>query len=173
MEMSCDGNAEDKRHARTDAQIACREASRAGLFRDPGVFFARAAYHVISESSRSVIYAAESAANAVAVAAGCETPWETWDSVARQEEVSKQSNLLRDIIGNPFRPVNADPRWITDSVLFLAQAIYADRSFDRLPILADALEEAGCADTAILGHCRQAGDHVRGCWVVDRLLGKE
>jgi hypothetical protein len=55
----------------------------------------------------------------------------------------------------------------------LARGIYDDRAFDRLPILADALEDAGCHDTAILDHCRQPGPHVRGCWVVDLLLGKE
>jgi len=50
------------------------------------------------------------------------------------------------------------------------KAIYDDRAFDRLPILADALEEAGCEDQDILGHCRSGGEHVRGCWVVDGLL---
>ena len=59
------------------------------------------------------------------------------------------------------------------TVVQLAQAIYDDRAFDRIPILADALEEAGCTEAAILGHCRQPGEHVRGCWVVDLLLGKE
>ena len=55
----------------------------------------------------------------------------------------------------------------------LAQGIYDDRAFDRMPVLADALEEAGCYDADILAHCRQPGEHVRGCWVVDLLLGKE
>ena len=55
----------------------------------------------------------------------------------------------------------------------LAQSIYTDRAFERMPILADALEEAGCNDAAILGHCRGPGPHVRGCWVVDFLLGKQ
>ena len=55
----------------------------------------------------------------------------------------------------------------------IAQAIYDDRAFDRMPILADALEDAGCTDRAILDHCRSEGPHVRGCWVVDLLLGKE
>jgi hypothetical protein len=55
----------------------------------------------------------------------------------------------------------------------LCEGIYQQSSLDGLPILADALEEAGCDSADILGHCRQAGEHVRGCWVIDLLLGKE
>jgi len=68
-----------------------------------------------------------------------------------------------------------EPSWLTWNdgiVLKLAQAIYGDRAFDRMPVLADALEEAGCDNADILAHCRERGDHVRGCWVVDLLLGK-
>jgi hypothetical protein len=83
-----------------------------------------------------------------------------------------QCDLLRDIFGNPFRPVTLDPSWLTSTVTSLAQAIYADRAFDRLPILADTLEDAGCTNQEILAHCRGGGEHVRGCWVVDLLLGK-
>jgi hypothetical protein len=71
----------------------------------------------------------------------------------------------------PFCP-KVDPAWLTAKVVALAQAIYDDRAFDRLPILADALEDAGCTNQDILAHCRQPGEHVRGCWVVDLLLGK-
>ena len=80
--------------------------------------------------------------------------------------------VVRDIFGNPFRPVVADPRWLTPTVVALAAGIYADRAFDRLPVLADALMEAGCEDADILAHCRGDGPHVRGCWVVDLVLGK-
>jgi hypothetical protein len=83
-----------------------------------------------------------------------------------------QANLLRDIVGNPFRPVTLNPAWRTSNVTALAQSIYDDRAFDRLPILADALEDAGCDNADILNHCRQPGEHVRGCWVVDLVLGK-
>ncbi len=62
---------------------------------------------------------------------------------------------------------------VSSTVAALAQTIYADRAFDRLPILADALEEAGCDNADILTHCRGDGPHVRGCWVVDLILGKE
>jgi hypothetical protein len=86
------------------------------------------------------------------------------------------SNLLRELVGNPFRPVFLDPAWLAwndGTVRRLAQCIYEERAFDRLPILADALEEAGCADADILSHCRGPGPHVRGCWAVDAILGKE
>src|SRR5262249_8541137 len=88
----------------------------------------------------------------------------------RRSEVGPwQAALLRDIFGNPFRPVAID-RTIhrpDGTVALFAEAVYDDRTFDRLPILADALEEAGCTDAAILEHCRGPGPHVRGCWVVD------
>jgi hypothetical protein len=80
---------------------------------------------------------------------------------------------LRDVFGNPFRPVTVNPTWQTATVVSLAQAIYDERAFDRMPILADALEDAGCTNADVLNHCRQPGEHVRGCWVVDLLLGKQ
>lgn len=60
-----------------------------------------------------------------------------------------------------------------DSAIQLAQAIYDERAFERIPILADALEEAGCTNADVLRHCRQPGGHIRGCWGIDRVLGKE
>jgi hypothetical protein len=86
---------------------------------------------------------------------------------------SRAVSLLSDIFGNPFRPLSFTPDWRTPTVSSLAQAIYGERAFDRLPILADALEDAGCDNADILNHCRQPGEHVRGCWVVDLILGKE
>lgn len=81
--------------------------------------------------------------------------------------------LLHDLWGPlPFRPVPMDSAWLTPKVVQLAQNIYDNRAFDRLPALADALEEAGCHDADILGHCRGPGLHVRGCWVLDLILGK-
>jgi hypothetical protein len=88
-------------------------------------------------------------------------------------EPQAQAALLRDIFGNPFRPVALDPSWLTSTVVALAEGIYQDRAFDRMPILADALQDAGCDNEAILNHCRQPGEHVRGCWVVDLVLAKE
>jgi hypothetical protein len=83
-----------------------------------------------------------------------------------------QAALLRDVFGNPFRPVAVDASWLTPAVLGLARAIYDGRLFGDLPVLADALEEAGCRDTQILRHCRGRGPHVLGCWPLDLLLGK-
>ena len=86
---------------------------------------------------------------------------------------ARQAVLLRDIFGNPYRPAALDPAWLTADVRALAQGIYDERAFDRMPILADALQDAGCDNDAILTHCRDAAQvHVRGCWVVDLLLGK-
>jgi hypothetical protein len=83
-----------------------------------------------------------------------------------------QCALIREIFGNPFRPVDVSP-WLTSDVLALARGIYDDNAFDRMPILADALQDAGCGDVNVLDHCRDATQlHVRGCWVVDSLLGK-
>jgi hypothetical protein len=101
-----------------------------------------------------------------------ESPTEESGKVARQVEDARQSTLLRDIFGNPFRPVTFDPRWRSETAVALAAGIYEGRAFDRLPILADALEEAGCAHPDVLAHCRGVGPHVRGCWVVDAVLNK-
>jgi hypothetical protein len=87
-------------------------------------------------------------------------------------ERSWQATLVRDIFGNPFRPMTVNPAWLTPSVIELAQAIYDTKAFDKLPELAAALLEAGCDDEEILSHCRGPGPHVRGCGVVDLVLGK-
>jgi hypothetical protein len=84
-----------------------------------------------------------------------------------------QVSLLHDLFGNPFRPIVLDPSWLTSTALALAEGIYAEKAFDRMPILADALQDAGCDNEDILNHCRQPSEHVRGCWLVDRLLPKE
>jgi len=82
-------------------------------------------------------------------------------------------DLLRCVVGNPLRKTKSKQAWLTSTVTALANAIYDARAFDRLPILADALEDAGCTKADVLSHCRQPGEHCRGCWVVDLLLGKE
>jgi hypothetical protein len=104
------------------------------------------------------------------------TAWDAaWDPAS--------AALLRDLFGNPFRPVPVDPAWLAwrgGTVARLAQAAYQHRHLPsghldpaRLAVLADALEEAGCSDPDILAHLRGPGPHARGCWPVDLLLGRE
>jgi hypothetical protein len=82
-----------------------------------------------------------------------------------------QCQTIRCILGNPFRPVSRGP-WVTPAAVTVAQDIYDRRDFSALPLLADLLEEAGCPEQSVLDHCRQPGDHARGCWAVDLVLGK-
>lgn len=84
-----------------------------------------------------------------------------------------QGRRIRCVFGNPFRPVAVNPAWLTSDVVALATGIYQDRAFDRMPILADALQDAGCDNDDILNHCRYPGEHVRGCWAVDLILGRQ
>ncbi len=102
----------------------------------------------------------------------------TWDrehpsgSKTEATDIRLHLDLLRDLFGNPFRPVAVEIAERTPTVLALAEGIDNERAFDRLPILGDALEDAGCTDAAILDHCRGAGLHIRGCWLLDLLLDK-
>jgi hypothetical protein len=99
--------------------------------------------------------------------------------IAREGRLVIPAAPFREIFGNPFRPVTVDPAWQTPALTPLAQAAYEERILpggeldaQRLAILADALEEAGCTDPALLGHLRSPGPHVRGCWAVDLVLAK-
>lgn len=82
------------------------------------------------------------------------------------------ADLLRCILGNPFRPAQIETSWATPKAVALANAFYDSPTVEGLPMLADALEYAGCSNEDILSHCRQPGPHVRGCWVVDMVLGR-
>jgi hypothetical protein len=86
---------------------------------------------------------------------------------------AQQAELVREFVGNPFRQVAVAPAWRTADVVRLAADAYANRAFHLFPILADALEDAGCTDAAILTHLRAPGPHLRGCWALDAVLGKE
>jgi hypothetical protein len=90
-------------------------------------------------------------------------------------EAAQQSHgaLIEELFGNPFRSVPFSPSWRTDTAVALARQMYGSRDFSAMPILADALQDAGCARADILDHCRGPGAHVHGCWVVDLVLGKE
>jgi hypothetical protein len=87
-------------------------------------------------------------------------------------EMREQANLIREIFGNPYRPVAFPRDWHTETAFLLARTMYETGDFGAMPILADALQDAGCDSDDILNHCRDAGaPHVRGCWVVDLVLG--
>jgi hypothetical protein len=101
-----------------------------------------------------------------------ESPAEPYELVEHMLNLV-QRPFLQDIFGNPFRPVTIDPKWLNSIAVDLAAAIYNERAFDRMPILADALMDAGCDNEEVIGHCRSKRTHVRGCWVVDLLLDKE
>jgi hypothetical protein len=135
---------------------------RAALWADP---------HGKFRKTHGAIYACGKSVRAMAQAKG---NWRaTLFGEIDVEEEKAVTFLVRDIFGNPFRPVCVDPSWLTPTVTALAQTIYTDRAFDAIPILGDALEEAGCTSDDILAHCRSDGPHVLGCWVVDLLLDKK
>ena len=89
------------------------------------------------------------------------------------EESGRLCSILRDIFGNPFRPCDVEPRWRSSTVVDLARTIDLERRFERMPILADALMDAGCDDEALLQHCQGSNEHVKGCWLLDLILGKK
>jgi hypothetical protein len=115
-----------------------------------------------------VWYTSQCVARSVAESLAKSMPWEQ----ARQ----RQGQLLHDIFGPLIvRPVAIDIAWLSwndSTILKFVSGIYDDRTFADLPILADALEDAGCTDADILTHCRVPGEHVRGCWLLDALLRK-
>jgi hypothetical protein len=117
--------------------------------------------------------AREAARAAVVTGQGAAAWIGEWAVVA---EKKAQCDLLREVFGNPFRPPRPDPAWLAwqdGTVPRLARAVYDERRFGDLPVVADALEEAGCADADLLAHLRGPGPHVRGCWAVDALLAAD
>jgi hypothetical protein len=97
---------------------------------------------------------------------------DVWQRACDVEQAA-QTALVRDIFGNPFRPLTFSPVWRTDTAVALAKQMYESREFGAMPILADALQDAGCDNDDILAHCRDTSlTHVRGCWVTDLVLNK-
>jgi hypothetical protein len=143
-ELYADGllGAEELRAAR----LACRGAGERACW-----------YAANSDAARAAGNAARSARHGAA------------DPLA---EGAAQADLLREIFGNPFQTVALSRSWLTPAVEELARAMYAQRDFSRMPELAAALEQAGCTASPVLAHCRAGPPHVRGCWVIDLLLGK-
>jgi hypothetical protein len=93
---------------------------------------------------------------------------------AKKAERKMQTTLVREIFGNPFRPVTFKTEWRTTDVMLLAKGAYQEHAFDRMPILADALQDAGCNNEDMLDHLRDTTTtHYRGCWALDLVLGKE
>lgn len=152
-----------------DRLVAARDGAREAKaeFLDPTQTHvwraANAAQDVTRDNARSA------ALNSVAEVCRALNPIDTnqWNA----DSMRARADLLRCIIGNPFQPERGDPAWMTPSVTSLARTIYEERSFNRLNELADALQSGGCNNAAILTHCRGAGEHARGCWVVDVILG--
>jgi len=106
---------------------------------------------------------------------GPQMPFEFWLWRKQRRRRAFYASLIRDVFGPlPFRPVSFNPAWRTDTALQLARQMYESREFSAMPILADALQDAGCDNDDILNHCRDTkATHVRGCWVVDLVLEKE
>jgi hypothetical protein len=165
---------QEREAAYTDARRVVTRApavEEAARFYGPGT----AAYHANGAAACVAMWIAQAATTRPA---GAVSDREWW--VAQSQERLLQTKLLREIFGNPLRPVAFDRAWQTPTVNSVAQAIYDERQlpsglFDnqRMGVLADALEEAGCDNPDILGHLRGVGDHVRGCWAVDLVLGKQ
>ena len=118
-------------------------------------------WHIL-DSSYSYMPIWDDAAEAVVHAGG------NW-----HDELGAFCDLTRCVFGNPYTSVEVEPHWRSDDVMALARSFYESRDADILPVLADALMEAGCTSEEMIHHCRAKGPHVRGCWVVDKLLGKE
>ncbi|VTR94944.1 Uncharacterized protein (Fragment) OS=uncultured bacterium PE=4 SV=1 [Gemmata massiliana] len=102
-----------------------------------------------------------------------ELQWTDIDFDGPPERYENWRPLIYDVFGNPFRPVAFSRVWRTETAVALARRMYESRDFGAMPILADALEDAGCDRTDVLDHCRGGGPHARGCWVIDLLLNKE
>jgi hypothetical protein len=136
-----------------------------------------------SSPERTALIGASKAACAAASASGPEGSYfgSAIHDVARDggrgrdTEDAHQARLLRELLGNPLQQIASRERWLPrddGAIRELARAIEGERAFARLPALADRLEEAGCADAALLGHLREPALHVQGCWALDAVLGR-
>jgi hypothetical protein len=169
-ERYADGEASPDELAEASEEAFCRRADLSGAGVSEAIAIA-AAFAVVDPAQRdpnlgvmTVVEAVQLSSSDLINAAG--------HGHSAEAERAGQCCVLRDVLGNPFRPVAVDPAWLTPRVVTLAEAIYQQRAFDQLLILADALEEAGCIDAAILDHLREPGPHTRGCWPLDAILGK-
>lgn len=132
---------------------------------------ARAAYSQLLEVDRGFAERQRVAASLGLSDGAARDPRDGWIE-ANNRECLAQEMMIRDLFGNPFRPVIVEPTWLTSEVVERARLIYDGRVFDRLPALGEALTTAGCRDADLLGHCRSDALHIRGCWAVDAVLQK-
>jgi hypothetical protein len=174
-----------ERYADRAIRLADLKAARPPLRDEPGAHWAAVWAVRAAAAPRDVAHSAGAAARDcrdVRAALGWPVPqppeprkWLTAGEGVKTAEEAAQRELLCDVFGDPFRPAVIDPAWRAwrdGTVPRLARGLYEEGRFADLPVLADALEEAGCADERLLGHCRSGGAHVRGCWVLDLLLDK-
>jgi hypothetical protein len=175
--------------ARSRRAVELSEAYASGRVSDEELVGANAAAYLVSSSMgwRGTQHAAAAAAEQASEhptyrrypRRACEFALQALSTPGtRNEDVERraQCGLLREVVGNPFRPPHLDRAWLAwegGTVVRLAEAIDEDRAFERLPILADALEDAGCNHAEVLAHLRSPGPHVPGCWPVGLLLDKE
>jgi hypothetical protein len=155
---------EDKLRAAADAAGVAHDEA----FRVKGKVGACGEWAAEFGASLNAWHAAQYASNFAYVAAG--------DGLEPGPEHEAQAHLLRCIFGPlPFRAISLDLAWLVwnaGTIPRLAEAIYEESAFARLPILADALEDAGCTEADLLSHFRSPGPHGRGCWALDLVLGK-
>jgi hypothetical protein len=124
-----------------------------------------------SRCANSAVYYALGSAVSTDLINSADMAWQA--ASCDPNERLRQVEIVRDVVGNPFRPAAFTPEWRTDTVVAIARGMYESRDFSAMPILADALQDAGCENEDILNHCRNPGQvHVRGCWVVDLVLNK-
>ena len=181
IERLTDGEADGARMA--EVQEAASQAIRTvecrpvpdGIKRTemPGLLAAQAAFHLVNKRANWCAHAVFKTSAGIG-----DTLRHHFNDTSRDPKwidlLQTLCHLLRDIAGNPFRPTSLNRAWLTTDVVALARGIYDERAFDRMPILADALQDAGCDNEDVLNHCRDAEQvHVRGCWVVDLVLGKK
>jgi hypothetical protein len=178
-ERSADGTLEEEELARAASaagsaalyQLAGPLPTSAGALRSAAFAALNAAHDDPHTAADNAAANVASAAYHAATAAGLLVA-----AAAHQAERAALARLVMEVFGNPFRPTPVAAsvlRWNGGRVPKLALAIYEGRRFDDLPVLADALEEAGCDNEKVLGHLRGPGPHVRGCHVLDLILGRE
>lgn len=180
-EKYADGDADDGQlvAAMLEAnKTAAKEYARAEVQAlAPGMEAARAVWSACDKDGRQAVeFTLEFSVKAVQAArrkvAGKGQKGKEADAAAAEQR-RRHCDLLRDLFGNPFKPVKFAPGWRVASAVAVGKSIYEDHAFERMPILADALEDAGCNDAAVLEHCRGPGPHFLGCWVIDGVLGKD